>query len=186
MQNDHYQDDELFSSEGMPTIPLRKADAPLNANWVYGLLLVCIGVLVVIDVSAVYTLIVSAFAPRAWFVAGVGVVALVVAYVQHWRILFGVGLVLTQIAVALPFAESTQGAILPMALSVAVLVCFVVFRILYQQQHQWMLVVSGFALVATLLMVIAQYGIVATRFIVPGLIILIGVAFMWQLRMNRS
>jgi hypothetical protein len=49
-----------------------------------------------------------------------------------------------------------------------------------------MLVVSGFALVATLLMVIAQYGIVATRFIVPGLIILIGVAFMWQLRMNRS
>lgn len=184
-QDERYQDEELFSSEGMPTIPLRKESSPIQSSWVYGLLLIFIGLLAVLDTSTLYTLIVNEFSPRAWFIAGVGVVALVVAYVQQLRTLFGVAIVILVMALALPFVGATQGAILPLGVSLAVLVCFVVFRILYASAHAWMLVVSGFALLTTLLMVLSQYGLFASRYVLPLLIMLIGAVFLWQLRKAR-
>lgn len=175
------QPDMMFSSEGMPTIPLRKPSSGA-LSWVYGALLIVIGILNVLDVAVIFDLVVAQLAPRWLFVIGAGAVALTFAFVQHRKWLSVVAVVLLLLGVGLPFVAPTNGIILPMMLSFAAVVAFVVVRWYFQSQEQWMLIVSAFALLTAVLMLGAHNELYATRLVLPLLLIVIGGIFLWQLQ----
>jgi hypothetical protein len=175
------QSDVLFSSEGMPTIPLRKPTSGAR-NWVYGVLLIVIGLLNLLDVSVIFNLVVEQLAPRWLFVVGVSVVALTFAFVQHRKWLSMVAILFFMAGVGLPFVATTSGVILPMMLSLAAVVAFVVVRWYFQAQENWMLIVSAFALLTAMLMLGAHNNLYATRLVLPLLLIVIGGMFLWQMQ----
>ena len=177
----HSQSDMMFSSEGMPTIPLRKPTSGA-LSWVYGALLIVIGILNLLDVSVIFDLLVVQLAPRWMFLVGAGVVALTFAFVQHRKWLSVVAVLLLMIGIGLPFAASTNGVVLPMMLSLAAVVAFVIVRWYFQLQEQWMLIVSACALLTAVLMLGAHNGLYAARLVLPLLLIVIGGMFLWQMQ----
>jgi len=177
----HSQSDMMFSSEGMPTIPLRKPTSGA-LSWVYGALLIVIGILNLLDVSVIFDLLVVQLAPRWMFLVGAGVVALTFAFVQHRKWLSVVAVLLLMVGIGLPFVATTNGVILPMMLSLATVVAFVVVRWYFQVQENWMLIVSAFALLTAVLMLGAHNDLYATRLVLPLLLIVIGGMFLWQMQ----
>lgn len=175
------QPDMMFSSEGMPTIPLRKPTSGA-LSWVYGALLIVIGLLNVLDVAVIFDLMVGQLAPRWMFVVGAGAVALTFAFVQHRKWLSVVAVLLLMVGIGLPFVATTNGVILPMMLSLATVVAFVVVRWYFQVQENWMLIVSAFALLTAVLMLGAHNDLYATRLVLPLLLIVIGGMFLWQMQ----
>ena len=178
-------DVEHFSSEGMPTIPLRPMPTAANINRVYGLCIVVIVALIAINHETLQSFVATYLLPQLVFCIGLTVLAFVLAIVRRWYWLCVVAVSFGAIFVGLPWSESVGGAVIGLLLGLAFLLIYGMGRIWFDYSESWPFIASGVATAYALLSILAKTEIIPAIVVLPIVLFGVGVLFALQLRQQK-
>ena len=176
---------EHFSSEGMPTIPLRPAPTTANTNRVYGLCIVVIVALLAIDHALIETFITTYILPQLVFCIGLTVLAFVLAIVRRWYWLCIASVSIGALFAGLPWLSVYGGAIEGLLIGLAFLLIYGMGRIWFDYSEFWPFVASGLATAFALLAILAKAAIIPVIIVLPLMLCGVGVWFALQLRRQK-
>lgn len=176
---------EHYSSEGMPTIPLRPGPTTANINRVYGLCIVVIVALLAINPAVLQSFISIYILPQLVFCIGLTVLAFVLAIVRRWYWLCIGSVSIGAIFAGLPWLVVFGGAIIGLLIGVAFLLVYGMGRIWFDYNESWPFVVSGVATAYALLAILAKTEIIPAILVLPVVLLGVGALFAWQLRRQK-
>ncbi len=176
---------EHYSSEGMPTIPLRPAPTTANVNRVYGLCIVVIVALLAINPAAIHAIISTYILPQLVFCIGLIVLAFVLAIVRRWYWLCIVSVSVGAVLAGLPWLTVFGGAIIGLLIGVAFLLVYGMGRIWFDYNESWPFIASGVATAYALLAILAKTAIIPAILVLPVILLGVGVLFALQLRRQK-
>ena len=176
---------EHFSSEGMPTIPLRSTPTTANTNRVYGLCIVMIVALLAIDHALIETFITTYILPQLVFCIGLTVLAFVLAIVRRWYWLCIASVSIGAVLAGLPWLTIYGGAILGLLIGLAFLLIYGMGRIWFDYTESWPFIASGVATAFALLAILAKVSLIPAIVVLPVVLCGVGVLFALQLRRQK-
>ncbi|MFM7679844.1 MAG: hypothetical protein ACKO83_13445 [Roseiflexaceae bacterium] len=182
MTNQHDQSVDPFSSEGMPTIPLRPMQTSTNINRVYGVAIAVIVLCVAIGAETLTAFVTSLILPQLVFVLGVCLLAFVFAVVRRTYWLLILSLAVAGVGIALPWVSTFGGAIVGVSVGVTFLAIYGVVRIWFDRQETWPFVMSAIATFYALLALGSQYYALPTWVVLPLVLVVVSGLFVAQLR----
>lgn len=177
-------DIDQFTSEGMPTIPLRITSSSANTNRVFGLCIVAIVMLLAIDHGIIDSLLSTYIKPQLGFFIGLTVFAFVVAIVRRWYSLTIVSIACGAIFTGLMWVPLFGGAILGLLIGVAFLLVYGIGRMWFDSHDIWPFVASGVATAYALLSIVIPKLNLPDIIVLP--IMLAGVATLFVLGLRRQ
>ena len=176
---------EHYSSEGMPTIPLRPAPTSANINRVYGVCIVVIVALLAIDHTNIESFVTTYILPQLVFCIGLTVLAFVLAIVRRWYWLCIASVSIGAVLTGLPWLMVFGGAVIGLLIGVAFLLVYGMGRIWFDYNESWPFVASGVATAYALLAILAKTAIIPAILVLPVVLLGVGVLFAWQLRRQK-
>ena len=176
---------EHFSSEGMPTIPLRPMPTAANINRVYGLCIVVIVALLAIDHTVLESFVTMYVLPQLVFCIGLTVLAFVLAIVRRWFWLCVISVALGAILAGLSWLVVFGGAILGLLIGFAFLLIYGMGRIWFDYSESWPFVASGVATAYALLAILAKTRVIPDIVVFPLVLLGVSLLFAWQLRRQK-
>lgn len=183
MKNRPDQQEDFFSSAGVPTIPLRAKPPRANDSLiVYGVLAVSFLLLAVLEYLIGVGVIWAAYAALDLFIAIVGAVMIVVgfAFTQKWVVLGGLTVVASM--VGLYFGALTGTVSLPLALLIMLLLYRWYLLRYHLESSAWPLMVGILCGIAGVLLLLTHLGVLVALF-VPVLLMCASIGlFIWQWR----
>jgi len=182
MTNQQDQSIDPFSSEGMPTIPLRPMQTSTDINRVYGIAIAVIVLCVAIGSEILTTFMTSMILPQLVFVLGICLLAFVYAVIRRTYWLLIVSLAVAGIGIALPWVSAFGGAIVGVSVGVTFLAIYGVVRIWFNRQETWPFVMSAIATFYALLALVSQYYALPPWAVLPIVLVVVAGLFVVQLR----
>lgn len=176
---------EHYSSEGMPTIPLRPIPTTANINRVYGVCIVVIVALLAINPDTIQSVISTYILPQLVFSIGLTVLAFVLAIVRRWYWLCIASVSIGAVLAGLPWLVVFGGAILGLLIGLAFLLIYGMGRIWFDYGESWPFIVSGVATAYALLAILAKTAIIPAIVVLPTILLAVGVLFALQLRRQK-
>lgn len=176
---------EHYSSEGMPTIPLRPMPTNANINRVYGVCIVLVVALLVIDHATIESLVATNILPQLVFCIGLTVLAFVFAIVRRWYWLCIASVSIGAVLAGLPWLMVFGGAVIGLLIGVAFLLVYGIGRIWFDYSEPWPFVASGIATAYALLAILAKTAVLPEIIVLPVVLLGVGVLFAWQLRHQK-
>jgi len=176
---------EHFSSEGMPTIPLRPAPTSANINRVYGVCIVVIVALLAIDHTNIESFVTTYILPQLVFCIGLIVLAFVLAIVRRWFWLCIVAVSVGAVVSGLPWLTTYGGAIIGLLVGLAFLLIYGMGRIWFDYSESWPFVASGVATTFALLAILAKTSLIPAIVVLPLVLCGVGALFALQLRRQK-
>ena len=178
-------DVEHFSSEGMPTIPLRPTSTAANTNRVYGMCIVVIVALLAINQTIIQSFVNAYLLPQLVFYIGLTVLTFVLAIVRRWYWLAVVAVALGAVLVGLPWLATIGGAIVGLLIGLAFMCVYAIGRVWFDYSEPWPFVASGVATVYALLAILAKTTLIGESIVLPLVLIGVGIVFAWRLRLQK-
>jgi hypothetical protein len=182
MTNQQDQSVDPFSSEGMPTIPLRPMQTSTTINRVYGIAIAAIVVCVAIGSETLEAFVTSWVLPQLVFVLGVCLLAFVFAVVRRTYWLLILSLAIAGIGIALPWVATYGGAVVGISVGVTFMVIYSLVRIWFDRQETWPFVMSAIATFYALLALISHYYALPAWAVLPIVLVVVSALFVAQLR----
>jgi hypothetical protein len=176
---------EHYSSEGMPTIPLRPMPTTANINRIYAICIVLVVALLVIDHATIESLIATYILPQLVFCIGLIVLAFVLAIVRRWYWLCIAAVAFGAVLVGLPWLNVFGGAILGLLIGVAFLLVYGIGRIWFDYSEPWPFIASGVATAYAMLAILAKTAVLPEILVLPVVLLGVGVLFALQLRRQK-
>ena len=182
MTNQQDQSVDPFSSEGMPTIPLRPMQTSTTINRFYGVAIAVIVLCIVIGSETLTSFVTSLILPQLVFVLGVCLLAFVFAVVRrtYWLLIFS--LTVAGIGIALPWVPTYGGAIVGISVGVTFIAIYSIVRIWFDRQETWPFVLSAIATFYALLVLVSHYYALPSWAVLPVVLVVISGLFVAQLR----
>lgn len=173
---------EQFSSEGMPTIPLRPMHVSTNINRVYG---ICIAVIVffyAISASVLMHIVTDMILPQLVIVLGICVLSFVFAIVRRMYWLCVLAVAVGAVCGSLPWVATYGGVIIGLSVGVTFLLIYGVARVWFERSETWPFVVSAIATGYALLALAARQQLIPDAIVLPIVLIVVSGLFVLQLR----
>lgn len=176
---------EQFTSEGMPTIPLRPMQVTTTTNRVYGVCLAVIVFFIAVNHDVLLQGTRDFVVPQLVFILGLGVLVFVLAVVRRWYWLCVGALAMLGTAIATPWVATIGGAVVGISVGVTFLLIYAVARVLFDRNETWPFLMSAIATVYAGLSLAAHSNLLPEWLVLPILLIGIAILFVRQLRIQQ-
>lgn len=182
MTNQQDQSVDPFSSEGMPTIPLRPLKTSTNINRVYGVAIAALVLCIAVGSESLIAFVMTFVVPQLVILLGVCLLAFVYAVVRrvYWLAIFV--LAFAGIGIALPWVPTMGGAIVGVSVGVTFLLVYAIMRIWFDRHENWPFVMAAIATLYALLALFSQRMAWPTFYVLPIVLIVVSILFVVQLR----
>lgn len=182
MTNQQDQSLDPFSSEGMPTIPLRPLKSSTHINRVYGTVIAVLVLCVAIGAEQLTTFTVNVVVPQLVILLGICLLAFVFAVVRriYWLSVFS--LAVAGIGIAIPWLPTFGGAIVGLSIGLSFLFIYAVIRIWFDRHENWPFAMSAIATFYALLALLSRNFAWPSFYVMSLVLVVVTLLFAVQLR----
>lgn len=179
-QSNHTED--LFSSEGMPTIPLRPKQSATDINRSFIVCIVVLVAILAIGQEKLGEFLVTAVYPQYVILLSLSILGLVFSIVRSWYWVCVVSLAIIGLVVTLPWFATHGSTLVGVSTGLSYLVLYGISRVWFERTEQWPLVIAAVATGFAMLMLLTQYTSLPIVAVVPLIIVVIVAVFGYRLR----
>ena len=176
------QTEDLFSSEGMPTIPLRPKQSATDINRSFIAIIVVMVTMLSIGQDKLGEFLLAAVYPQYVILLSLSILGLVFSIVRSWYWVCVVSLATIGLIVTLPWFVSHGSTLIGVSTGVAYLVLYIIARLWFERTELWPLVIAAVATGFAILMLLTQYGLLPVVAVIPIIIVVIVAVFGYRLR----
>ena len=176
------QTEDLFSSEGMPTIPLRPKQSATDINRSFIFCIVVLVAILAIGQDKLGDVMLNVVYPQYVILLSLSILGFVFSIVRSWYWVCVVSLATIGLVVTLPWYSTHGTTLIGVSTGVAYLLLYVIARLWFERTELWPLVLAAVATGFAALMLLTQYALLPVVAVVPLLIVVIVVVFGLRLR----